>query len=147
MWIKSIALTNVKSFRSRTEVHFSPEANFLVGPNAGGKSNLLEIINWVLRRYFLKTYLVRPYPQAGSSAKELVQVRNTRQLEKHRGFEDKTSCVEITMVVHESDVHNMNAIRGHRTDLEAALSKYRNNLFPNLRLLDNWDTSLFAEIL
>lgn len=80
MWIKSVALTNVKSFRGRTEVHFSSKANFLVGPNAGGKSNLLEIINWVLRRYFLKTYLVRPYPQGGPSAKEMVQVRDTRQL-------------------------------------------------------------------
>jgi len=144
MWIKSVALTNVKSFRGRTEVYFSSKANFLVGPNAGGKSNLLEIINWVLRRYFLKAYQVRPIPQDGFFAKDIIHVQNPRQLEKYRGLKGEESCVEITMVVHESDVHNMNAIRGHRADLEAALSKYRNKPVLNLRLVDNWNTSLFA---
>jgi len=142
MWIKSIALTNVKSFRERTEIPLSRKANLFVGPNAGGKSNLLEIINWVLRRYILKPYRVQPAPQDGS--KDLVQFQDPRQLEKYRGLENKESCVEVTMVVHESDIQNMNAIKRHRSDLERALSNYRNKPIPNLRFVDKWDTAQFT---
>lgn len=44
MKIKKIELTNIKSFKNKTEIRFNNGVNIFIGPNAGGKSNLLEII-------------------------------------------------------------------------------------------------------
>jgi len=48
MILKSLILQNFRSY-SKSEFTFSPEANLIVGPNASGKTNLLEGI------YFLAT--------------------------------------------------------------------------------------------
>lgn len=61
MHVKSITLTNVKSFKDRVHVDFDSHFNLLIGPNGGGKSNLFDSISIVLRRYFLDSYTVVDY--------------------------------------------------------------------------------------
>ena len=44
MWIKNITIQNCRSIEA-SSLHFSPDFNIIVGPNASGKTSLLEAIN------------------------------------------------------------------------------------------------------
>ncbi len=44
MYIKKVSIKNFKSFKTETEVVLQDGLNLIVGPNSGGKSNLLELI-------------------------------------------------------------------------------------------------------
>ncbi len=145
MWIKSMALTNVKSFRERTEVKFSPEVNILVGPNAGGKSNLLEIINLVLRRHFLKLYQIDLITQGTSIKYHLRPADAPPPPEKHRDWRDRENLVEVEFVVRSSDIENMRIIKNHKSDLESVLLHYLNPPVQNLSFVDAWDIGQLKE--
>jgi chromosome segregation protein len=45
---KKLQLHGFKTFFDRTEVHFKPGINAVVGPNGCGKSNIADAIRWVL---------------------------------------------------------------------------------------------------
>jgi chromosome segregation protein len=45
---KKLELQGFKTFFDRTEVHFRPGINAVVGPNGCGKSNIADAIRWVL---------------------------------------------------------------------------------------------------
>ncbi|HEY5998618.1 MAG TPA: AAA family ATPase, partial [bacterium] len=48
MIFKKLELQGFKTFFDRTEVHFRPGINAVVGPNGCGKSNIADAIRWVL---------------------------------------------------------------------------------------------------
>lgn len=58
MKLTNMTIRNVKSFRDETPISFDPEFNIFLGPNAGGKSNLLDIITIVIRQLFLWGYTI-----------------------------------------------------------------------------------------
>ena len=45
MWLKSVELTNIKSFANSGMIGFSPGINLLVGPNNAGKSTIIRAIS------------------------------------------------------------------------------------------------------
>ena len=53
MRIKKVVLQNVKSFKDEVSVEFKKGLNILIGPNAGGKSNLMDILSISLGNYFI----------------------------------------------------------------------------------------------
>lgn len=59
MKINSISITNIKSFKTQTKIEFNHDFNVVVGPNASGKSNLLDIITTCLRGFFIKSYTLQ----------------------------------------------------------------------------------------
>ncbi len=56
MKLKQLSVTNVRSFGERRTVHFHDDFTILIGPNAGGKSNLLDIITVAVRKFFLRPW-------------------------------------------------------------------------------------------
>ena len=58
MKIRSLTIDNIKSFREATTIRLEDDVNILVGPNAGGKSNLLDILTIILRGALLYPYRV-----------------------------------------------------------------------------------------
>ena len=48
MIFKKLEMHGFKTFSDRTEVHFRPGINAVVGPNGCGKSNIADAIRWVL---------------------------------------------------------------------------------------------------
>ena len=48
----------MRSFRERTTIGFDKRFNILIGPNAGGKSNLFDIITMAARHYFVKVFSI-----------------------------------------------------------------------------------------
>jgi len=125
MKIKSIAVSNVKSFRSTTKIEFDQAFNIIVGPNAAGKSNLLDILSICLRGYFLTTYRKRndnnspgvDFAPAFQNVPEL--------LDKYSGCVDP-SWVELEFSVQSEDLDNI-----------ALFAQYKSEAFHSLDIRDN----------
>src|SRR5687768_7537267 len=54
--IRGLSVANVKSFYREQTIAFDSGVNIFVGPNGGGKSNLLDILSVALRHFFLWSY-------------------------------------------------------------------------------------------
>lgn len=56
MKIEKISIDNVLSYKNKIEIDFNKDLNIFIGPNGGGKSNLLNIIICMLKKYCFKTF-------------------------------------------------------------------------------------------
>src|SRR5438552_12563235 len=56
MKLKRLAVQNIRSFGEKRIIDFHDDFTLLIGPNAGGKSNLLDIITVGVRQFFLKPW-------------------------------------------------------------------------------------------
>lgn len=53
MNIKNLTIKNIKSFGEEVNINFQDNLNIFIGPNAGGKSNLMDILNIVFLYFFI----------------------------------------------------------------------------------------------
>jgi putative ATP-dependent endonuclease of OLD family len=131
MKIKKIKITNVKSFRSLVELDFDDKLNILIGPNGGGKSNLLSILTIVLNHFFYKSFQPKYKSDSEQNTIELIEERQAFQnidlmLEKH--FNDPSdSEIELTLESDESDYENMSILAEKWEVIEARFNKYGAN--------------------
>jgi putative ATP-dependent endonuclease of the OLD family len=59
MLLKRVAVENIRSFLDREELLIDGKISILIGPNGGGKTNLLDAIIVMIRRYlYASTYVV-----------------------------------------------------------------------------------------
>ena len=56
MKITKFTIKNAKSFGEETVLNFNSDLNIFIGPNAGGKSNLLDVLNFTLNYFFLYSW-------------------------------------------------------------------------------------------
>lgn len=63
MKLRRVSVTNVRSFLSPAELILDGDISIIIGPNGGGKTNLLDIITTTLRRYFIKSWTLERAPQ------------------------------------------------------------------------------------
>jgi len=126
MLIRKIAVENVRSFLDRQEMTFDGKISILIGPNGGGKTNLLDTIVTMLRRYLIATpYLEQVGLGDGRQAWHLQANQNLHglNLEKHATAPDKPQSVELTVEVSESDLSNMRRIQAECDKIKAAQKK------------------------
>ncbi|WP_328517524.1 AAA family ATPase [Devosia rhodophyticola] len=64
MQIRRLAIENVRSFLDRREISFDGQISILIGPNGGGKTNLLDTLVIMLRRYIFNSPYYRHSPTA-----------------------------------------------------------------------------------
>ena len=107
MKIKSISITNIKSFKTPTHIEFDSAFNIVIGPNASGKSNLLDIITIALRKFFLLSYT-----QAKENNSNRIRINTdnpfvdlSSHLEKYLGSTG-SSEIELTFIVKKEDLFN-----------------------------------------
>lgn len=140
MVIDSLRVLNVKSFRDETVVRFDRGTNLLIGPNGGGKSNLLDILTTVIRHYFLIGYgFVEQRDPNGHSLRiqTISPFPNIQQaLEPYFG-NDTSMEIDITFVVQVEDIENIRRIVQHRETLYQAMARYQTRY--NLEHFDRWD--------
>lgn len=148
MKITQMSIQNVKSFRRRTPVLFDPYFNIIIGPNGGGKSNLLDIITVVVRHFFIPGYRVNEGQEHGiyywNLSREQIFSQLDRMLEKFIG-ENDDSIIELQLTVGQDDLKSMEAILEYKQDLEVGLNKYRSKPTESLDFLDRWNLGLFQE--
>lgn len=149
MKIKKIVIENVKSFKERTEINFNENLNIFIGPNRGGKSNLLDIIIIVLRHFFVKFYRVNTVEEQGRRFED-IGVPNifhpiNNFLEKYIGNDQKDLVIEITFTLSREDVNNIKFLKENKGKLEDILNEYRHKPLNDLEFINSWNIDLFPE--
>lgn len=126
MKIKSVTLNNVKSFGVEAKIRFGKKLNILIGPNSGGKSNLLEILQGVFNDIFFddisfqenndpKTKRLKPYK---------VDKRQTDQnhinqniLDEFEGKENQYQLVSMVLTIEKGDINNLEILKKIKDEL------------------------------
>lgn len=125
MKIRAISVKNVKSFKEECSLEFDDGLNILIGPNGGGKSNLLTIMTVVLNHFFLYRYTWRmKADEAGKQAEEVepnILFGNVAtELDKYIG-DDSDSLIALTIESEVTDFENMRVLAERKADLQARL--------------------------
>ena len=135
MLVKRVAIENVKSFLDRAELVLDGSITIVIGPNGGGKTNLLDTIVIMLRRYlFASMYAVHtPTPEHPNRYQfQHNDVLNNMVLERHSAGASRDQLVEVEVEVTSRDLENMRSMQADVDRLaELANKKYINfNLAP-----------------
>ncbi|MEH2331100.1 AAA family ATPase [Nostoc sp.] len=141
MKITSITIKNVKSFKDKTKIVFDDKLNILIGPNGGGKSNILDIITIVLRNFLLLGYRIQNTSFDNINFFKVINqyaafqhINMHQELDKFSG-DDGESIIEFNLKVGHEDIENINIWKLNQDKFEKALTLYKNNVF-NLSFLN-----------
>lgn len=142
MKITKLKITNVKSFKNEVEITFDEKFNVLIGPNGGGKSNLLDIVTILLRKFFLQNFKVTEGQENNMPFKDVATNdpfnQINRFLEKFIG-DNGESIIEISFKITKGDVANIKTIKKTKEKLENSLAKFRNKPLADFNFCNNWD--------
>lgn len=126
MLIRKLSIENVRSFRERREISFDGSISILIGPNGGGKTNLLDTLVGMLRRHIFNAPYYKFLPSADEPNRwELLYNDSLNQLtfEKHSGARELGQVVELELEIVSQDVENMIAIQAGADDLRKVLNR------------------------
>jgi putative ATP-dependent endonuclease of OLD family len=143
--IKSIELENVRSFLDPQKLHFDGPISIIVGPNGGGKTNLLDAIIVMLRRYLINSMQISEVQEPGQERTWQIAPHpgiNNMVLEKHWLGRTRTQRISITVEVSASDIENMRAIKEEFQDFLNSNFRLQHDLIP--KTLD-WDFNVISE--
>jgi AAA15 family ATPase/GTPase len=117
MKLRKIKITNVRSFRTETEFLLDGEISIIVGPNGGGKTNLLDTIVTVVKRYLMPPWVAKH--QGGSDTRlTFMHAQNLGALllEKHTQATDEPQIIVVEVEITQQDISNICSIK---TELES----------------------------
>lgn len=121
MLLRRASLENVRSFLTRADLHIDGAISILIGPNGGGKTNLLDAVMVMLRRYVFSSMYAAHEPTAEQRDRYVFRQNdalNQMQLEKHSGGQTRPQTVEVELEATERDVENMKAMQADAPRLE-----------------------------
>ncbi|PZR32129.1 ATP-dependent endonuclease [Caulobacter segnis] len=114
MKIRSVKISNVRSFLEQQTLLVDGEIAILVGPNGGGKTNLLDTIIIAIKRYLMPPAYIRQIPQPHDPYYHDFtyndQLNNT-PLDRYSGSEGEPQEVEIAFEVTTQDIANIAMIK------------------------------------
>ncbi len=115
MKIRKVIVENVKSFLDRQELSIDGDLSILIGPNGGGKTNLLDIISQVLRQHIFIPWYISRNSISGEVALQRANNGPTHhdpfKIEKHANGKDLPSTIELSIEISDVDIQNMAAIQ------------------------------------
>ena len=110
MLIRKISIENVRSFLDQREMSFDGLISIIIGPNGGGKTNLLDTVHTMLRRYLFSTRELVPAHDGREPAGWMLRQRDQLSqlaFDKHSAGLELRQVVEIEIEVSQSDLDNM----------------------------------------
>lgn len=134
MKVKQFSLQNVRSFMERQDLTLDGDISILIGPNGGGKTNLLDAVVVLLRRYLFASMWAAHAPTADNRNRYEFRANdalNQLTLERHtQASKNLDQLVEAVVAVSERDVQNMASMKADTERLrELSSSKYVNIQF------------------
>jgi predicted ATP-dependent endonuclease of OLD family len=147
MLIRRISLQNVRSFLDKQDLLLDGQISILIGPNGGGKTNLLDAAVVMLRRYLFASTYAMPSPTPEQQDRyefRYNDILNQLTFETHNKAGNVSQRIEIEVEVTQRDVDNMQAIKRDADRLIAlAGTRYANLTLNNA---NTWDlTEISAE--
>lgn len=126
MKLRRVAIENVRSFLDRQEFLLPGDISILIGPNGGGKTNLLDTAFLALRLFVLKSWMYRETrkPDGQDNYDWMANdALNPRLLEKHCGGAMLPQSIELDLELTGSDRDSI--MRSNlRSPEERARSRY-----------------------
>jgi predicted ATPase len=143
--IRKISIENVRSFLDRREISFDGNISILIGPNGGGKTNLLDTLVGMLRRHvFNAPYYAHSPTNDEPNRWETRYNDSLNQLtfEKHSAARELGQVVELKLEVGAEDVENMRVIYADAANLRNGLNR---KFYPDpWQGVEDWDVSKIA---
>ena len=134
MKLESISIRNVRSFHEEADITFDEGFNVFIGANKGGKSNLLDIIVVVLKRYVLYNWTVNdvnvgnPIHLEHQIVRQIMYDPPGRYLDRFFGDSAGPQEIKLRIKVTEDDVRGLEVVRNNMTKLnEIERSKFFNS--------------------
>lgn len=146
MIIKSLSIQNIKSIGNKVTLHFEDGINILIGPNGGGKSNIMDILNIVLNTYFIWHWNENVQP-LGKIRYTKENLANFFELSKHDEINDSQKQeIELELKFSEDDLRNIDILKSNLSRIaeteEAFFSEHQSEIkdqFNNLLNIDNFN--------
>lgn len=125
MKLRHVHLKNVRSFGKATDIDFSDDFNILIGPNAGGKSNLLDAILITLKTFLVTEWEVI-YPDTGGLPRitPIPLFDNGKAALEPFTNDRSVQVVGLTLVATEEDISNIQAIKQYSPELKLEAQSY-----------------------
>lgn len=137
MKLRRISIENVRSFLDRADLLLDGPITIAIGPNGGGKTNLLDITAILLRRYLLSSiYAVHvPTPEQQNRYEfRSNDALNSMVLDRYTGAGPRAQVVEGEIEVTARDIENMATMREQAAAVATrARAKYVNVAIENAR--------------
>lgn len=114
MRLTRISLSNVRSFLEKQSLELDGSISIVIGPNGGGKTNLLDTTTLMIRRHLLQSWAWRRSPTPDQPNREEFAYNDTVNgvvIEKHSRGSLLDQLVEIELEVTEQDIKNMSAMK------------------------------------
>ncbi|MGE5574141.1 MAG: AAA family ATPase [Bacteroidota bacterium] len=141
MKIRRLSINNLLSFRDETDIELDQRFNILVGPNGGGKSNLLDIIMILIRHHLFPGVYTYEHIQDGRAYVDLHVEKTFPHLVSVLdtfGGNEMPWKVELEIIMTGDDLKFMREAHRNKDHLSGALSQYRNKPLPHLNVVDDW---------
>lgn len=130
MLVRRVAIENVRSFLDRAELLLDGPITIVIGPNGGGKTNLLDTIVIILRRHLFASMYAAATPTPENPNRHEFRPNdalNNMVLERHSSGAGRDQIVEIEVEVTPRDLENMRSMQNDAERLtELASKKYVN---------------------
>ncbi len=120
MLLRRIAIENVRSFLDRAELRIDGTISIIIGPNGGGKTNLLDAVVTMLRRHLLASmYPVHVPTPTQNERYEFRQndVLNQMVLERHSRGTEMQQSIELEIEITRPDLENMSMMKASASEL------------------------------
>jgi putative ATP-dependent endonuclease of OLD family len=142
MKLRAIALTNYRSFLGTERLELPKDLTITIGPNGGGKTNLLDAIVVVVRQFLLQSWSPEKAPAPENPERVVLRPLTTLPSHftaKHSSALDQPQKIEVTLEVTPTDISNMAAMKATAADLISRTSKDIGG--HSLAEAVNWDLS------
>jgi ABC-type lipoprotein export system ATPase subunit len=143
--LRRVRIENVRSFLDPAELLLDGDVSIIIGPNGGGKTNLLDTVTTVLRRHLLTSWLPVRSPTVDQPDRYEFRANdafNTNTLEPHSQGAGKPQRVEVELEVSSIDIDNIVAMRDSAIELaELAGLRY---IGVSLAEAKDWDPSILS---
>jgi len=143
--IRRLSIENVRSFLDRREISFDGNISILIGPNGGGKTNLLDTLVGMLRRYVFNAPYYVPSPTNEEPDRWETRYNdslNQLTFEKHAAARLSGQAIELELEISTQDVENMRAIQFDAVDIRKGLNR---KFYPDpWQGVEEWDVSKIA---
>lgn len=110
MKLVKVGIENVRSFLDREYLDVNSSLSIIVGPNGGGKTNLLDTIVWSLRNFVLQSWTRRPNATQEQPLRQEFVLNdhfNNFRPERHFSGAGRSQIIDLTLEVTRRDRDNM----------------------------------------
>lgn len=141
MLLRRIVVQNARSFLEEQTLLTEGSISILIGPNGGGKTNLLDAVIFFLRRHLFSSRFAVHVPTAENPDRYEFRHNdaiNQLILEPHSQGAGISQILKIDLEVTTTDINNMTSIKADaRRFFDIFNDKYKN--IEDLLVADEWD--------